>query len=266
MLLTKEVEITLNSVMIPYYKKLGYLNLKKNQQMTIPIQHLNKGSNYFVDVKCDICNEITKVPYKIFLKLIEFDGLYYCRKNKCFTLKVKRSSLKKYGVENTSQSEFFKKKLEKTIIEKYGCKNVFQNEDVKNKIKQFYRENYNGAEWNTQVKYVRDKNGWIPDEQLSEWEKYKKLCKKYTNNNKKMLFDNWNGYDYYDGEYIRDNKIFNYYYPTIDHKISIKYGFLNNISEIDICDITNLCVTKLGLNSSKRMKNDKEFIELKKLF
>jgi hypothetical protein len=46
---------------------------------------------------------------------------------------------------------------------------------------------------------------------------------------KKDLLENWDGYDYYDGEYIKDN--FCLYsndknYPTMDHKISCYYGFL----------------------------------------
>jgi hypothetical protein len=74
--------------------------------------------------------------------------------------------------------------------------------------------------------------------------------------------------NYYDGEYIKDNiklKSGNRLYPTIDHKISVYYGFLNNISVDDISDIKNLCVTKSHLNSKKRDLNEDEFINRYKI-
>ena len=46
-------------------------------------------------------------------------------------------------------------------------------------------------------------------------------------NNKKQLFENWDGKDYYDGVYIKDNFILqsgSKEYPTIDHKTSVSYG------------------------------------------
>lgn len=70
------------------------------------------------------------------------------------------------------------------------------------------------------------------------------------------------GIDYYDGEYIKDN--FKYEsrspnYPTIDHKISIRYGYDNNISVDEISNLDNLCVTKKKINTSKYTKTETEF-------
>ena len=135
----------------------------------------------------------------------------------------------------------------------------FKSEIIKEKIRQHYRDNYDGAEWNTQTKVVRDKNGWIPDENLEGFKLYNRLCRKYTNRNKKELLENWNGLDYYDNEYIKDNFNLNHLdprYPTIDHKISVKYGYLNNIDTKIIANIDNLCLTKREINSSKREKNE----------
>jgi hypothetical protein len=156
-----------------------------------------------------------------------------------------------------------KNKWEETNLQIYGCRNSFQNENIKEKIRQFYRDNYDGAEWNTQVKEIRDKNGWIPDEELEGFDLYKRLCRKYTNRNKKELLKNWNGLDYYDNENIRDNFNLHYLdpnYSTIDHKISVKYGYLNNIDEKIIADVSNLCITKRKINSSKRAKNENDFV------
>lgn len=91
---------------------------------------------------------------------------------------------------------------------------------------------------------------------------YKKLVEAETRNNLKSL--QWNGYDYYDGNYIRDNFNLNYNhrdYPTIDHKISIRHGFDNNIDFKVIGSIENLCYTKRSINSEKNKKNEKDFIE-----
>jgi hypothetical protein len=53
---------------------------------------------------------------------------------------------------------------------------------------------------------------------------YRNEVRRFTNRNKKELFENWNGYDYYDNEFIGNNFVYvhtNRLYPTIDHKISI---------------------------------------------
>ena len=70
----------------------------------------------------------------------------------------------------------------------------------------------------------------IDDVNLEPFLLYKRVCRRITYKFKKLLFENWNGCDYYDGEYIKDNlNLNNASYPTIDHKISIFYGFINNI-------------------------------------
>ena len=48
-------------------------------------------------------------------------------------------------------------------------------------------------------------------------------------------------------------------YPTIDHKTSILYGFLNKILPSEIGNIDNLCITKRSINSSKYGKTLDEF-------
>jgi hypothetical protein len=83
-----------------------------------------------------------------------------------------------------------------------------------------------------------------------------------THKNKKIIYANWNGFDYYDGEYIKNN--FKYdsrssNYPTVDHKISIRYGYDNNISAEEISDLDNLCITKKKINTSKYIKTEYEF-------
>ena len=69
-----------------------------------------------------------------------------------------------------------------------------------------------------------------------------------------MLYKDWNGLDFYDNEIIKENKNIDsndVSYPTIDHKISVKNGFDNNIEPIKIGELDNLCITKRCNNSSK---------------
>jgi hypothetical protein len=91
---------------------------------------------------------------------------------------------------------------------------------------------------------------------------YKNEVRRLTKRNSKLLFDNWNGCDYYDDEYIKDNLSSTHTsdgYPTIDHKTSVYHGFKNNILASEIADINNLCITKRSINSSKRNLLDYEF-------
>jgi hypothetical protein len=93
---------------------------------------------------------------------------------------------------------------------------------------------------------------------------YYKKCISITKKNiRKYNFkEKWNGLDYYDNEYILDNLNLNHtspLYPTIDHKISIFYGFNNNISVYEISNIENLCITKRKINSSKSTKCEWDF-------
>jgi hypothetical protein len=104
-------------------------------------------------------------------------------------------------------------------------------------------------------------NGVEPVIKNNEYKKYRNKITILTNKNKEKLLENWDGRDYYDGEYIKDNFVLpnsNKEYPTIDHKISVYYGFNNNISVEEISNINNLCITKKYINSSKNKKCEYE--------
>jgi len=208
-----------------------------------------------------------------------------------FREKSKITLIEKYGVDSFSKTDEFKKiitnnktliveKIKKTFLEKYGVDwmsktdeykiNYKNNLDkIREKIKNTCMEKY-GVENVSQVKEIYEKilstkksNGIIPmDDLLSDWEIYKKKSRTLTNKIKKKLYERWDGFDYYDSEFIKGN--FSYihthrFYPTIDHKISVFYGFSNNIPVEEICDISNLCVTKRWINSSKNSLIEENF-------
>jgi len=327
MIITNTVEITIKPTSINHYKNIGY-DIKYNDKITVPINHLPKNSHYIIEIKCDGCNRILKMKYIDYTKYVGNNGLYKCnkcnsnkRKETCLNRygvdsvvkidevkrkmietnlkkygvenpfqneevkdKIKETNMIKYGVENVMFNELIKSKIKKIFIDKYGVENPFQNEEVKNKIRETNMIKYGGHPMNCdeiknklrntflkrfgvenpnnslevleKSKQTRiNKGNQISDEFLTDWELYRKNVKIITYKNKKLLYENWNGFDYYDGEYIKENKCYkNKNYPTIDHKISIQFGFVNNILPSVIGDLNNLCITKKSINSSKNKK------------
>ena len=173
--------------------------------------------------------------------------------------KIKNTFLEKYGVNSPSKLDsvklikFLKKdeienNKKNTCLEKYGVDNVSKVKDICNKIK------------NTKIK-----NGnIIPDNQLNSWDLYKKEVRNITKQNKKRLYEEWDGYDYYDDELIKGYLSYSHihrFYPTMDHKISVFYGFINSIDPNFIGSIENLCITKRFINSTKSKMTEEDFLK-----
>lgn len=159
--------------------------------------------------------------------------------------KIKETMLRIYGTEHPLGCEKIREKFVETMIEKYGVDNPSKYEEFKEKVK------------NTKIK-----NGYTFNE--SEWHSYRKKVRCITNKYKKTLFESWNGFDYYDNQYIKENFILKYTninYPTIDHKISIIDGYKLSIEPEEIGGIDNLCYTKRTINSSKNYMSEIEFLK-----
>jgi len=173
--------------------------------------------------------------------------------------KIKNTCLQKYGVENPFQSYEIKNVIKSTILYRYGVTHVMLVDSIKDKIKNTCLEKYgvqypmNNLNIKEKSKQTRIKNGnQMPDNLLSDWDIYRKEVKNETYKNKRKLFIDWDGFDFYDNEYIVNNKDYkDSNYPTIDHKISIFEGFKQKICPIIIGHIDNLCITKKRINSSK---------------
>ena len=171
--------------------------------------------------------------------------------------KIKQTNNKKYDVDYYFQSDDKKVKSLETCMSKYGVEYPTQNEYIRNKIKESFINKY-GVEYISQSKYWKEKTGCV---EKTGFEEYKRKVSNETRKNVKELQEKWNGYDYYDNEYIKNNFILNKIdkiYPTIDHKISVYYGYINNISVEEISNIENLCYTKRSINSSKNKKCEYE--------
>lgn len=200
---------------------------------------------------------------------LEKYGVEYVFQDDKVKEKIKKTNLEKYGVEYVIQSGDIQDIIKRNNLQKWGCEYPLQNEYIKNKIKKTNIERY-GVEYVLQndsiiqkAKNTKIKKGLYSSD-ISDFSKYKNKVYTLTNKIKSELFKCWDGYDFYDKEYIICNFEKPYHhsdYPTVDHKISVIYGYINGISPVEISDINNLCITKRYINSSKGSKCDIEFIK-----
>lgn len=155
-------------------------------------------------------------------------------------------------------------------LSKMGDKNPAKRADVRDKIRNsiinLYKEHPDLKDRISVslLNYFENNPNYVNSEELSEYKIYRKAVDNLTKRNKKQLFDNWLGYDYYDGEFILNNIDLNYNdenYPTIDHKISILEGFKLKYLPEFISNINNLCITKRYLNTKKGHLDNIKFEE-----
>ena len=171
------------------------------------------------------------------------------------------------SVRGLKRSEESKSRYSKS---KLGDKNPTKREDVKEKIRNSVLELYKKHpeikdKISISVKnYFENNPDYIHLNELDKYKKYRSIVNNLTRRVKKTLFEKWNGYDYYDNEYIKNNNNLNYNnknYPTVDHKISIFDGFKQSILPEVIADINNLCITKRKLNIEKGSLHYLKFLE-----
>lgn len=177
MLLTKEVEITINPKTFKHYKDLGYDFQYVGDKIIVEVQDLTSGSKAIVDVQCDYCGNIVQIGYGRYISSIKNNNKNACSnciqhktsetimkkygtdnysKTSEFREKFKNVCLEKYGVENVSQVEEFKNKRIETCLKKYGVENPFQVEEFKEKLKETNLEKY-GCEYPQQSLEIRKK-------------------------------------------------------------------------------------------------------------
>ncbi len=154
MIITKKIEIRVAPFTLKYYNDLGY-NVKVKDIIEIPVEHLLKGSNVKIRVKCDECGNRKEIKYQTYLKNIEKYNIYTCSQ-KCCQIKVKKTNLDKYGVEYVLQSKEIQDKVSKTNIERYGVEYPAQSEEIQDKNRQVLLDKY-GVEYSWFIPGVKDK-------------------------------------------------------------------------------------------------------------
>lgn len=245
MILTQNITVRINKSNIEHFNKF-YPNIKIGDIITIKVEELSKYSHRKILIKCDLCDNKKYTTSKNYNKYIK-NGKYTCCK--CNSEKRKNTCIKKYGVSNIANSELTKEKMKSKILKKFGVDYYFQSNEFKSKVRvNLIKKGFNVSSTNRE-----------------DWTGYQRICLTESYKNYKKLKKEWDGYDYYDKTYIKSNYNLNpndSNYPTIDHKISIIHGYLNNIKPEVISSIENLCITKRHINSAKRHLTENEFKSL----
>jgi hypothetical protein len=125
MIITKESSIRINNKNIEHFKKLGYQDLKLNEFIKVPVNHLMKGSKIEIIVICDICGEEKSIIYKLYNTCILKHGFYSCN-GKCSNIKRSKTNKILYGSDNWMQNKENYEKYKNIIFEKTGFDNVFK--------------------------------------------------------------------------------------------------------------------------------------------
>jgi hypothetical protein len=273
MIISQTVKIRVNNKNINHYINQG-LDVIYGCVYEMDIKFLPRYSKYKILSKCETCGVEKELSIQKYHQNWERSESYNCKS--CNNITYKKSMLKKYGHDNPSNVESSIQKRKETCLEKYGNEYIIASEYSKGKTKKTLDDRFGGHQIN--IKEIKDrimKNGRItkiergfivPDNELSDWMLYRRIVRKITERNRKYVMENWDGLDYYDGEYIKDNFKFKHTdtnFPTLDHKESIIHGFRNNIPPEDIGNIENLCITKKGINSSKSFLKEDDYINKK---
>ncbi len=278
MLKSEKININISYRNVSHYLKLGY-EAKINEDLEIYINDLPVVSHVKIDAICEICKAEKTIMYCKYIKNKSIHGFYGCKS--CSRQKAVLTSRQIYGVDNWMQLEESKKIMSQRNIEKYGVKTTLLLDETKTKISKTLMVKYNTDKWylirtpNSKkfiFKNIESKEFSLdnPENNYQDiydesYLTYRTEVRRITKRNQKKLLKEWNGYDYYDGENIIKNLELSPTdkdYPSIDHKISIYYGYKNNINPNLIGDITNLCITKIKINSAKRDLIEEEFVKI----
>ena len=280
MILDKKLNVKIAKYNIEHY--INFFDVKLGDVIEIDTElHLQSGSNKKINVKCDLCEEQRYIKYQAYTKNINSCikyPIYTC--DKCSHIKLKETNKEKYGVEYYSQHEDRNEKVKNTSIERYGVDHYSKTTDYLENRNKTNLERFGFVNPFMDTERIKssfiDKYGvdhpsklltedgeayfflgqWTPRSKKTEWDLYKSTVRNQTKQNIKLL--DWDGTDFYDGTYIKDNFTLHHFendYPTIDHKISIYDGFLNNISTHIISSVDNICWTKRIINITKNKKS-----------
>ena len=192
-----------------------------------------------------------------------------------------KTNIERYGFTSPMKNDQVKKKSMNTKLEKYGVATYNNPDKIKefwknasddyrlsivNKIEQTKLEIYGDENYNNSSKMVETKveRGILRDEKSNlDFKDYKNRVRARTNSKRKKIYSEWDGFDFYTGDYIKENINLNFtdpLYPTIDHKIPIIVAYKMGMSVEEASSLENLCITTRVLNSIKKDMILEDFI------
>lgn len=215
--------------------------------------------------------------------------------------KIRKTMMIKYGVEHAMHSKELKEKMQENNLGKYGTKHTINLPHVRESAKLAIEENFEeinlrrgksiqssskeankkrkktvfdkyGVDSISKVKEfvnkaretIKRKYGFKTDEELEDYERYRKEVRRYTNSIKNTIIKSLKCYYTNLIMDFETKDSHNKFQATIDHKKSIIYGFKNNIDPSIIGCINNLCFCCRFVNSIKNYRCEEEFKESKK--
>lgn len=277
MIITKRVKIKINSYNMKHFLYHGY-KVKKKDEIEVDVGQLLRYSEVIVHVKCDICGERKDMKYSHYNQNCDRNNNLFCC-SKCSKIRIIKTNLKKYGVENVSQSAIIKERKKKTNLKNWGTENVFQSEEIKEISRLTKKEKYgdehftnrkksketcfmnNGVEWPTQSKDVlktriknnRNKYGVDDYSQTTECKnKIRNTCLQkygvdsYLKTSEKQLKSRKTCKEKYGVEYPSQNyEIHKKQFPKMKiHDCGIKYQGSYEKDFLDLCCKNNLKVVR----------------------
>ena len=152
MIITDKISIKIRKNNIEHYKKF---DCKLGDILDVHPNDLISGSQFRIDVKCDICNiKYTISIYKYRENVKNHNGYYSCKK--CSKIKRDKTCLERYGTEHPISLDKFKKKREDNNFQKYGVKNTLEIKEIRDNIKNTCVEKY-GTDNPSKNKKIRNK-------------------------------------------------------------------------------------------------------------
>jgi len=139
MLLSRYVDVGLNSLTINYYRNLGYdipqrinkygkLTIARGTRIRVNIADLPEQSEVKVKVKCDYCGKIFSKEYRSYLHSAASNG--DCCSD-CISIKCKKILLEKYGVTSIAQVPLASEHKKETFLKHYGVTNYTKTQEYK---------------------------------------------------------------------------------------------------------------------------------------
>lgn len=158
MLLSKEVEVTVNYKNIERYLEKGYefetfINKKgkvaarRGTKIIVKIEDLDLNTGNIITYKCDYCGKEVNVRYCDYMRHYQ-DGIKNDKDccSECVTLKTKEVMMKKYGVESSFELKEVQDKIKSVFLDKYGVDSIGKCEEVQAKARATTKERY-GVEY-----------------------------------------------------------------------------------------------------------------------
>lgn len=151
------------------------------------------------------------------------------------------------------------KKSKERCLERYGVDNISKLESHRRKKSERNSQNYNNAGHSEKQKWVLYVMGiQVHPNKQEVYNTYRDRVGRLTRGTKKKL--SIPERCYYTNIPFELDRYNNDWYPSIDHKVSVLFGFLNDYSPKEIANENNLCYCARLTNSIKKQLTEKEFL------